>query len=125
MGKFFAYLALVGIACPVLAQDWNLRNADVLLDRAGAEALTAGNTLTFAGDGEARYSVGGSYSYTFEDDSDTIFGMFRVESDGRVCVDFRDGQRRCDFYVVNDSLLLMLTERGGRFPVRVHVGLRP
>ncbi len=125
MGKFISCLILICAASPVLAQDWNLRKADILLDRAGAEALTAGNTLTFIGDGEARYSVGGSYSYTFEDDSDTVFGLFRIEPDGRICVDFRDGYRRCDFYVVNDSVLLMLTEKGGRFPVRVHLGLRP
>jgi len=125
MGKLISCLILACAASPVVAQDWNLRKADVLLDRAGAEALTAGNTLTFSDDGEARYSVGGSYSYTFEDDSDTIFGLFSVEPDGRVCVDFRDGHGRCDFYVVNDSLLLMLTERGGRLPVRVHLGLKP
>jgi len=125
MRMLFSCLVLFAAVSPVLAQDWNLRKADVLLDRAGAEALTAGNTLTFIGDGEARYSVGGSYSYTFEDDSDTIFGIFRVEPDGRVCVDFRDRLRRCDFYVVNDSVLLMLTEKGGRFPVRVHLDLKP
>ena len=125
MGRLISCLVLACAASPVAAQDWNLRKADVLLDRAGAEALTTGATLTFIGDGEARYSVGGSYSYTFADDSDTVFGIFRIESDGRVCVDFRDGYRRCDFYVVNDSVLLMLTEKGGRFPVEVHLGLRP
>lgn len=125
MGKFIFCLIAIVVADPVVAQDWNLRKADVLLDKTGAEVMISGRTLTIQNKGEVRYSVGGSYSYTFLDDENTVFGIFSVDPDGRVCVDYRDGNRRCDFYVVNDSVLFMLTEQGGRFPVKVHLGLKP
>ena len=125
MVRIFAGLVLMTIAHSVLAQEWNLRDADIPLDQNSAQALTAGSTLIFQDDGQSMFSVGGAYSYTYADNGDTEFGIFRVERDGRVCVDFRNGIERCNIYVRSGGLLLMLTETGGRFPIRVQLSLRP
>jgi len=125
MMRLYACLALIAFATPVLAQDWNLEDADIPLGLFGARALTAGRTLTFPDAGESRFSVGGAYSHTYANDGGTAFGIFRVESDGRVCIEFSSGISRCDLYVRNGGLLIMLTEQGERFPIRVHLTLRP
>jgi len=125
MMKFLACLSLTLVANPVLAQDWHLSDADIPLGPIGAQALTAGRTLTFPDKGESRFSVGGAYSYTYADRGATRFGMFRIESDGSVCIEFRNGFSRCDLFVRNGGILWMLTEQGERFPIKVHLGLRP
>lgn len=118
-------LFLFTLSCSALAQDWNLRSVDSPLGQEQARALTAGSTLTFYDDGQSRFSVGGAYSYTFADSNSTAFGIFRIEDDGRVCIDFRNGRNRCDLFVRNGGLLVMLTEKGERFPIRVHLTLKP
>jgi len=125
MVRVFACLFLIAIALPVLAQEWSLRRPDILLDQHSAQALTAGSMLIFQDDGRSKFSVGGAYSYTYAEDGSTEFGIFRVEHDGRVCIDLRNGTERCNIFVRNDGLLVMLTEQGGRFPIRVHMTLRP
>lgn len=125
MANYLACLVFILATNPVLAQDWDLRDMDIPLGLAGAQALTAGSTLTLPDDGRSKFSVGGAYSHTFADDGVTTFGMFSIESDGRVCIDFRDGVRRCNLYVRSGGLLMMLSETGERFPVRVQLTLRP
>lgn len=107
------------------AQDWNLHEMDIPLDMTQLWDLTAESTLTFPDDGESRFSIGGSYAYTFPDEGRTEFGQFSLEQDGRVCIDFKNGGSRCDLFVMNNKLLIMISEQGDRFPVRVKFGLKP
>ena len=99
------------------AEGWALRDADRVLSRAEVEDLTAGRTITFYDDGESKYSVGGSYSYTYAS-GQSAFGRFEIQADGTVCITYRNGFGRCDRYVQSGARIVLLTENGLRFPVR-------
>lgn len=100
------------------AQDWAIRDGDTRLTRAQAHDLTAGRTLVFYDDGQSKFSVGGSYSYTYANGGGTAFGQFTVLDDGQICIAYNNGFSRCDLYVRNKGRLVLLTEKGERFPVR-------
>ena len=109
---------LITLASPLSAQDWAERDDDVALDRAQVLDLTDGATLVFYDDGQSRFSQGGAYSYTYADGGGTAYGVYRVGEDGTVCITYRNGRSRCDRYVRSGDRVVMLTERGQRFPVR-------
>ena len=102
---------------PAAAQDWALRTTDRALDAAETQALTEGQTLTFYDDGRSTYSAGGAYSYTYAS-GQTALGAYRIEDDGTVCIAFRNGFGRCDRYVENAGRIVLLTEKGERYPIR-------
>lgn len=81
-------------------------------------ALIDGQTLTFFDDGQSKFSAGGAYSYTYANGGGTAFGAYEVGEDGTVCIAFRNGFGRCDRYVESGGRVVMLTEKGERFPVR-------
>lgn len=107
----------LGAASSVLAADWDVRDSDRILSLEEVEALTAGQTITFYDDGQSKYSVGGAYSYTYAS-GESAFGRYRLEEDGTVCIDYRNGFSRCDRYVENGQRIVLLTEEGLRFPIR-------
>lgn len=108
------------------AQDWALRAGDAPLDRSQLQALSDGASVTFIDDGTSKYSAGGAYSYTYAGDGGTAFGVFHVDDAGRVCVDYRNGFSRCDLFVRSAAHgLVLLTEKGERFPVRWEIGILP
>ncbi|PHS19373.1 MAG: hypothetical protein COA78_00620 [Blastopirellula sp.] len=125
MLKFLACLYLIALASPALAQDWSLRLAGTQLGQVQARAVTAGTMPTVIDDGQSRVQVEGAYSHTYATKSSIKLGIFRVDSGGRVCIDFRIGVGRCGRYVHSKGILVTLIERGGRFPIRVHLDLRP
>ena len=94
-----------------------MRQGDHRLTGDELVALTAGNTLTFYDDGQSRFSVGGSYSYSYASGA-TAFGRYEIGQDGQICVQYRNGFSRCDVYVRNSGRLVLLTARGERFPIR-------
>lgn len=116
-------LCLVLPAQVALAQDWALRAGDEPLSLAQLDALSDGASVTYYDDGTSEYSAGGAYSYTYADGGGTAFGVFRVTEDGEVCVDYRNGFSRCDLFVRKNGVLVLLTEKGERFPVRIEEGL--
>jgi hypothetical protein len=113
-------LALSASAPPVIAQDWGLRDTDERFDAAGIEAEVSGRTLTFYDDGRSKFSAGGAYSYTYSivNGGGSQFGTWSAEPDGIICISYRNGFSRCDMYVRASGRLVVLTEDGGRFPVR-------
>ncbi|WP_245626823.1 hypothetical protein [Aestuariivita boseongensis] len=113
------------LASAVMAQDWNLRDSDMVLDDAGLAQIADGGSLTYYDDGVSQFSAGGAYSYTYANNGGTAFGRFRIEGDGRICIDYRNGFSRCDMYVRNDGRLVLLTEKGERFPVKIELSVRP
>ncbi len=115
----------VMLASAVMAQDWNLRDSDMVLDDAGLAQIADGGSLTYYDDGVSQFSAGGAYSYTYANNGGTAFGRFRIEGDGRICIDYRNGFSRCDMYVRNDGRLVLLTEKGERFPVKIELSVRP
>ena len=108
---------LVLFAGTASAQDWPLRSGDEILDRKALDDLASGSALTFHDDGTSRFSAGGAYSYTYAGGA-TAFGAFTIADAGQICIRFRNGFGRCDTYVRNAGRLILLTEKGQRFPVR-------
>ncbi len=96
-----------------------MRDGDVPLTQAELGALE-GRVLTFYDDGQSLYSAGGAYSYTYAADNGggTAFGTFAVAADGSICTDFRNGFRRCDLFVHSSGRLVLINEKGERYPVR-------
>ncbi|SDE25828.1 hypothetical protein [Ruegeria marina] len=116
LAALLSCVALSGIAC---AETWRLKEGDVPLPPAELQAL-AGRTLTFYDGGRSTYSAGGSYSYTFSaaNGGGTAFGLYSIAEDGSVCTTFRNGFSRCDLYVRNGQRLILIDEKGDRYPVR-------
>lgn len=114
-------LCLLAFGTVLPAQEWALRESDRLLDAGQVRALTEGRTLEFHDRGRSKYSHGGAYSYTYASGL-SAFGQYRVEADGTVCVTYRNGAGRCDRYVQNGDRIVLLTERGERFPVLSDAG---
>ncbi|NDW43753.1 hypothetical protein [Ruegeria sp. PrR005] len=112
-------LAFSLVATPLMATEWRLKEGDRPLNAAELEAL-AGRTLTFYDDGRSTYSAGGSFSYSYSpaNGGGTAFGTYTITEDGSICTLFRNGLSRCDLYVWNGTRLLLITEKGERYPVR-------
>ncbi|MGZ2259140.1 hypothetical protein [Roseobacter sp. A03A-229] len=117
MFRFFLLCALCLGPAAAVAQDWALRAEDRLLTRDEVAVLTEGQTLVFYDDGQSKFSAGGAYSYTYAS-GESAFGRYRVEADGTVCIAYRNGFGRCDRYVESGSRIVMLTEKGERYPIR-------
>ena len=120
---FWPMLAL--IASTATAQDWSFRDADEVLDAEALDQIADGGALTYYDDGVSLFSAGGSYSYTYANNGGTAFGRFRVEGEGQICIDYRNGFSRCDMYVRNAGRLVLLTEDGERYPVKKEEGIGP
>lgn len=100
-----------------LASDFALLSGDIPLTRDEVVTLTETHLVEFYEGGQSRYSVGGSYSYTYEGGG-TAFGAFDVGPDGVICVIYRNGRDRCDRFVRSHGRLVMITQSGDRFPIR-------
>ncbi|MGR3760819.1 hypothetical protein ACUXV3_11910 [Roseobacteraceae bacterium NS-SX3] len=107
------------LAGPATAADWALRTGDEPFSRSELAALS-GQSFTFFDDGESRFGADGAYSYTYSaaNGGGTAWGSYRIAGDGSVCVDFVSGFARCDLYVRNGGRVILITEKGERFPVR-------
>ncbi|MGC1495811.1 MAG: hypothetical protein WA790_08380 [Sulfitobacter sp.] len=110
-------LAFVFLPTCIFAGDYAVLAGDTVLTRDEVTHLTAGQTMTFYEGGQSRYSVGGAYSYSYESGA-TAFGHFEIGATGDVCVTFVNARTRCDRFVRSHGRLVLLTEDGGRYPVR-------
>ncbi|WP_420586238.1 hypothetical protein [Ruegeria sp.] len=114
MTRFMIFALL--IAAPVQAADWPVKPGDVPLSPEELEALE-GRTLTFYDDGQSKYSAGGAYSYTYAS-GQSAFGTYSIAEDGSICIAYRNGFSRCDLYVRSGDRLILIDEKGDRYPVR-------
>ncbi len=111
------YLILALLAAnPLLAADWPTKPGDVPLTPQELDAL-AGQTLTFYDDGQSKFSAGGAYSYTYAS-GESAFGTYSIAEDGSICIAYRNGFSRCDLYVRRGERLILIDEKGDRYPVR-------
>ncbi|MBY6068570.1 hypothetical protein KUW17_17630 [Leisingera aquaemixtae] len=101
------------------AGEWRLHAGDIPFAQEELEALP-GQSFRFFDGGESQYGSGGAYAYTYsaENGGGTAWGTYRIAGDGSICVDFTNGFGRCDLYVHNGSRVILITEKGERFPVR-------
>ncbi|KIC15423.1 hypothetical protein RA20_18505 [Leisingera sp. ANG-Vp] len=112
-------LFLCLMASHALAGEWPLKPGDTPFAQNELEALP-GQSFRFFDGGESLYGSDGVYSYTYapENGGGTAWGTYRIAADGSICVDFANGFARCDLYVRNGSRVILITEKGERFPVR-------
>ncbi len=120
MSRVISLIAMFLIPTAAAAQDWALRAGDKLLSHMEVAQLTTGQTLVFYDDGQSKFSAGGAYSYTYAS-GQSAYGRYRIEPDGTVCIQYRNGFARCDRYVQSGTRIVLLTEDGQRFPIRPEV----
>ena len=108
---------LLVFASIAMADGWALRDTDRILSAEEVAALTHGQIIEFYDDGQSRYFEDGGYSYTYASGAQA-FGRYNIESDGTVCIDYRNGFSRCDRYIEANGRIVLLTEGGLRFPIR-------
>lgn len=120
MRLIFAAISLIILPLQSVAQDWAVRPTDERFDLAAIEAAVSGRVLTFYDDGQSRFSPDGAYAYTYSalNGGSSQFGEWQAAEDGLICISYRNGMRRCDMYVLAEDRLVVLTEDGGRYPVR-------
>ncbi len=94
-----------------LSQSFALLADDEALSRDDVIALTERHLVEFYEGGQSRYSVGGSYSYTYQGGG-TAYGAFEVQADGTICILFRNGRDRCDRFVRSHGRIVMITQTG-------------
>lgn len=104
-------------ASDVQAQNYSVRDGETVLSGAELSDAIVGQPILFYDNGEARYSAGGAYSYTYYQ-GQTEFGAFTLQENGQACIAFENGFTRCDQFVRNDRGLVLLTEDGERYPIR-------
>lgn len=115
--KLMFCLLVFALTAPMAVAEWAFKSSDRPLSQSEVDDLTAGQTIVFYDDGESKYSVGGAYSYTYAS-GESAFGHYTIAEDGTVCVTYRNGFSRCDRYVRSGNRIVLLTEKGLRFPVR-------
>lgn len=130
MFRYFIGLYLIALTFPVSAQDWNLQSLNIQslnipIVQFQQQTLTAGLSPATYERAQFRHTNEDSYSYTYENSGSTSFGIFRLESGGQVCIDVGNNSGRCGLYVHSKGVMVMLAERGGHFPIRVQLDLRP
>ena len=112
----------LGLMAPMAltAQDapYAQRDSDTALTVQALQTRLFGQILTFYDDGQSEYYPDGRYTYTYAGNGGTAYGYWRIEADGAVCVDFVNGFARCDRYVMAGAQLVLLDEKGARYPVR-------
>ena len=109
--------ALMCLPSTLWATEFPLLEGDAPLSHAEVIEMTGRPVIEFYEGGQSRYSVGGSYSYSYAGGG-TAFGRFTVAQDGTVCIIYRNGRDRCDRFVHSHGRLVMLTAGGQRFAIR-------
>ena len=94
------------------------RTSDVILDQVGMSALLSGKIVTFYDGSKSTYTADGTYGYTYTDDGPVWRGQYTLENESRVCVEFENGEARCDMFVMDGERAILITRDGTRFPVR-------
>ena len=115
--RWIAAVAVMSVPAVAQAQDWVTRQGDLLLDPAGLQAALIEQDIVFYDRGRSEYFSDGRYAYTY-DGGGTAHGTYSIREDSTVCVDFDNGFSRCDLFVRDGQRLVLITEKGERFPIR-------
>ena len=116
--RMLALAALTAVpVAAAAAEGWATRPGD---SRFGAEELAAflaTHEVRFYDGGQSFYGPGDAYAYVY-DGGYRAEGRYRIEADGSVCVAFENGFSRCDLYVRAGSRVLVIDQKGDRYPLR-------
>ncbi len=111
-------LLLSLLLCPAAlpAQGWDWPASDF-------DGLYTGEKLRFSAALAPRSMPEGSVRRHLAPRTSQDFGLFTLRPDGRLCIDYGDGTRRCDLYLREGQMRMLLTGGQGRFPFRFELGL--
>ncbi|WP_323767596.1 hypothetical protein [Marinovum sp.] len=113
------FLFVLCLAATPLAADPLARDSDREIGSDALDNRLRGARIAFYDGGVSEYYDDGRYTYTYADQGGTGYGYYEVSGDSRVCIDFVNGFSRCDLYVLDaQGRLVVITEKGDRFPVR-------
>lgn len=83
------------------------------------KTLISGKNIKFSdGSGVATYKADGKYEFFNMNIGATRRGKWIINGD-RVCVDFDDGQKRCDQYIKESGSMYLKNSRGGKVPFQI------
>ena len=113
-------LFLLLCANPAIAQDYALRDGDVVPDRATLSTTILDRDLEYYDGGISRYASDGTYAWTYaaENGGGIWEGDYVISPNATICVTFDTGIARCDMFVTAGDRLVLLTVDGQRYPVR-------
>ncbi len=114
-------LAAVLVAGAAQAEGFAPKGSDRVLDAGEMAAQVVGRTHEFFDGGVSFFSVSGTYTYTYSDGR-RAYGSWawpETGAEGVICTSFAAGFSRCDMYVHDGTRLVLITEDGDRFPVRI------
>lgn len=100
-----------------LAGEWPLRSDDSIFPEQELRDFIARNEVRFYDGGRSEYGPGDAYAYVYSSD-DRAEGRYRFAGDGSICVDFINGFARCDLFVRNGTRVILIDEKGDRYPLR-------
>ncbi len=112
-----AILIALTLGPPAHAEGWAMKPGDVTFSATEIAAYLAENEVRFYDGGQSEYGDNGAYAYIY-DGGDRAEGRYRIEEDGSVCVDYLNGWSRCDLYVRNGDRVLLIDEKGDRYPLK-------
>lgn len=111
-----AMMTITVFAQPALAEGWATKPGDEGFTSSEIAAFIARNEVRFHDGGQSDYGADGTYAYVYSNE-DRAEGRYRIEADSSVCVDFVNGFSRCDLYVRNGDRVLLIDEKGDRYPL--------
>jgi len=122
MNRLLLALSLSLLPVPLFAQDSGLLGGlgPVPAPLTGPLRFSDPNRPFIAPDGSVRrgYEAEG---LTYDGPSD--FGVFSLRPDGKICVDVSGGDQRCDVYLRDGKMRMLLSDGQGRLPFRFELGL--
>jgi hypothetical protein len=112
-------LALCLVTTSVVAEPVMRRDSDREIGLQALDNRLRGRSIAFYDGGVSEFYEDGRYTYTYADEGGTGYGYYEVTEDSTICIEFVNGFTRCDIYVLDDQdRLVVITEKGDRFPVR-------
>ncbi|MGB7320130.1 MAG: hypothetical protein WBC95_01860 [Albidovulum sp.] len=115
--RYAVIIAALCAATPTLSAEWAMRAGDEPFSQSALATFLTTEEIRFHDGGRSEYGPGQAYAYVYSSE-DRAEGHYRIEADGSVCVDFVNGFARCDLYVQNGTRVLLIDEKGDRYPLR-------
>lgn len=116
MNRFLLSLSLLLCPAALPAQGWDWPASDF-------DGLYPGYELRFTQPEMPRLAPDGSVQRHVETRLSRDFGLFTLTPDGRLCLDYGDGANRCDVYLRDGQMRMLVTEGRGRLPFRFELGV--
>jgi len=116
-------LYFVALTTCAMAQYDGLPFSQGTLNYDQVNKLTSGQSLTNPALGQSTHFKDGTHAFKYEEHSQTVLGVFELNPDGKVCVDFRSNTNRCGIFLKDRGLFFLITKEGDRFPVHFELNV--